>query len=54
MIYHNKFKNQQEAKTAVSEYIEIWYKRKRLHSSLNYKIPYQIELKFYNNFKTAA
>lgn len=54
MIYHNKFKNQQEAKTAVFQYIEIWYNRKRLHSSLNYKTPRQIELEFYNNLKTAA
>ena len=54
MIYHNKFKNKQEAKTAKFEYIEIWYNRKRLHSSLGYKTPYQIELEFYNNLKVAA
>lgn len=54
MVYHNKFKNQQEAKTAIFEYIEIWYNRKRLHSALNYKTPYQIELEFYNNLNLAA
>ncbi len=54
MIYHNKFKNQSEAKTAVFEYIEVWYNRKRLHSSLNYKIPYQMELEFYNKFEIVA
>ncbi|VAW10131.1 Mobile element protein [hydrothermal vent metagenome] len=54
MIYHNKFKNQQEAKTAIFEYIEIWCNRRRLHSSVNYKTPHQIELEFYNNLKTAA
>ncbi len=32
MIHHNKFKNEQEAKIAIFEYIEVWYNRKRLHS----------------------
>lgn len=54
MVYHNKFKNQQEAKTAIFEYIEVWYNRKRLHSSLNYKTPHQKEVEFYNNKKHAA
>jgi len=54
MIYHYKFKNQSEAKTSIFEYIEIWYNRKRLHSSLNYKTPYQMEIEFYNKSKIVA
>ncbi len=33
------FKTTQKAKLAVFEYIEVWYNRKRLHSSLRYKTP---------------
>jgi len=43
----------QEAELAVFEYIEIWYNRKRLHSSLNYKTPKEVELEF-NNLKYVA
>lgn len=53
MIYHHSFKTIQEAKLAVFEYIEIWYNRKRLHSSLNYKTPKEVELEF-NNLKYVA
>jgi len=47
MVYHHNFKTTQEAKLAVFEYIEVWYNRKRLHSSLGYKTPKEIELEFY-------
>ena len=43
----------QEAELAVFEYIEIWYNRKRLHSSLNYKTPKEVELEF-NKLKYVA
>ena len=42
-IYDYKFVDQQEAATTVFEYIEIWYNRKRLHSSLGYRTPAQME-----------
>jgi putative transposase len=42
-VYDYKFENQQEAATTVFEYIEIWYNRKRLHSSLGYRTPAQME-----------
>jgi len=47
------FSKKQEAKLAVFEYIEIWYNRKRLHSSLNYKTPKEVELEF-NKLKYVA
>jgi putative transposase len=31
---------------AVFEYIEVFYNRRRLHSSLNYKTPAQVEAEF--------
>lgn len=37
LIYDDDFKTIEQAKTAVFEYIEIWYNRKRLHSFLGYK-----------------
>ena len=37
LIYHHNFKSVEEAKLAVFEYIEVWYNRKRLHSSLGIK-----------------
>ena len=33
-----------EARTAVFEYIEVWYNRERLHSSLGYLSPVAWEL----------
>ncbi|NOR27430.1 MAG: hypothetical protein GQ540_02760 [Lutibacter sp.] len=38
----------------VFEYIEVWYnRRRRLHSSLNYKTPKEVELEV-NNLKYVA
>jgi putative transposase len=42
-VYDYKFVDQQEAAATVFEYIEIWYNRKRLHSSLGYRTPAQME-----------
>jgi len=47
LIYDDDFKTIEHAKTAIFEYIEIWYNRKRLHSFLGYKTPYEVELEFY-------
>ncbi len=47
LIYDDDFKTIEQAKTAIFEYIEIWYNRKRLHSFLGYKTPYEVELEFY-------
>jgi putative transposase len=47
LIYQHKFTTIEEAKLAVFEYIEVWYNRKRLHSSLGYKTPKEMELEFY-------
>ena len=47
LIYQRKFNSIELAKSAIFEYIEIWYNRKRLHSSLDYKTPREVELEFY-------
>jgi putative transposase len=45
MVYTRKFKTRQEARAAIFEYIEVWYNRQRLHSSLDYMTPEQYESK---------
>lgn len=47
LVYDSKFKTIEQAKTSIFEYIEIWYNRKRLHSSLGHKTPFEVEQEFY-------
>ena len=44
-VYCDHFKNQEEAKSKIMWYIEVYYNRKRMHSSLNYLTPEQFENK---------
>jgi len=39
------FESRLEAKTRIFEYIEVWYNRKRLHSTLGYLSPLEFETK---------
>jgi len=39
MYYRQRFDTRAQARFAVAEYIEIFYNRKRLHSSLGYRTP---------------
>jgi len=39
------FKTRQEAKTAIFDYIEIWYNRKRLHSMFGYLSPLEFDMR---------
>jgi transposase InsO family protein len=43
LIYHCRFKTREEAKLAIFEYIEVFYNRLRLHSTLNYETPEFVE-----------
>lgn len=40
---HYQFKNQQEAKNVIFEYIEVFYNRIRIHSANNYLAPVEFE-----------
>jgi putative transposase len=42
-VYHYRFENRQAAALTIFEYIEVWYNRKRIHSSLNYCTPAQMQ-----------
>jgi len=43
MVHHEKFRTRQEAKQKIFEYIEVFYNRQRLHSTLNYVSPEEFE-----------
>jgi len=43
MVYRENFKTREEAKQSLFEYIEIFYNRKRKHSSLGYLSPLDFE-----------
>lgn len=43
LIYLTRFKTRDEAKQAIFEYIEVFYNRIRLHSSLGYMSPVEYE-----------
>jgi putative transposase len=43
LIYRMKFKTREEARRAIFEFIEVWYNRQRIHSSLDYKTPVEYE-----------
>ncbi len=43
LIHHERFNGPQDTLAAVFEYIEIYYNRKRKHSTLGYKTPEQFE-----------
>lgn len=45
LIYRQKFKTRSEAKQKIFEFIEVWYNRQRLHSSLDYMTPEEYESK---------
>jgi len=49
LVHHHEFENQEEAKKAIFEYIEVFYNQNRMHSANNYLSP-----KEYENLTKAA
>jgi putative transposase len=43
LTYHRDFKSRQEARSAIFDYIELFYNRNRLHQTLNYQTPVEYE-----------
>ncbi len=43
LVHHHRFRSRAEARAALFEYIEVWYNRKRRHSSLGYLSPANYE-----------
>jgi transposase InsO family protein len=42
-VHRNKFKTRNEAKIKIFEYVEMYYNRKRAHSTLGYLSPFEYE-----------
>ncbi len=43
LVHHRRYRTRSEARSDIFEYIELWYNRKRLHSSLDYLSPAEYE-----------
>ena len=44
LVHGEDWHTRDEARSALFEYIEVWYNRVRRHSTLDYKSPVQYEL----------
>lgn len=53
MVYQRTFKTKEQAYLAIFEYIEVWYNRKRIHSSLGYLTPLEVEKTIMNKKRAA-
>jgi putative transposase len=52
-VHHNVYRSRDEAMTDVFYYIEGWYNRHRLHSSLSYESPQAFTQLYYNRHERA-
>ena len=46
LVYTRRFATRSEAREAVFEFVEVFYNRRRRHSSLGYMSPIDLEMKF--------
>ena len=46
-VYHHDFKSREEASLAIFDYIECFYNTQRIHQTLQYKTPVEIEKLYY-------
>lgn len=44
LIHHRDFTTRGEARSAIFEFIEVFYNRRRIHQSLGYRTPEQVEM----------
>ena len=42
-MHHVRWSDLAEARAAIHEYIEVFYNRQRLHSSLGYRTPAEVD-----------
>ncbi|MCK9930877.1 IS3 family transposase, partial [Frankia sp. Mgl5] len=53
LVYRETYPTRRAARTAIAEYIEVFYNRQRLHSTLGYRTPEHIE-RAYHSTRTEA
>ena len=46
-IHTQSFVNREDTKTAIVEWIEVFYNRQRIHSTLDYRSPIQFEQEYW-------
>lgn len=47
LVHRTVFPTRRRARSAIAEYIEVFYNRQRLHSSLGYKTPAEVDNEYY-------
>jgi len=43
LVFHNQYPTRAQARQSIFDYIERFYNRKRIHSSLGYRTPYEVD-----------
>ena len=46
LTHHESYATREEARASLFEYIEVFYNRRRLHSTLGYRSPVEFEIRF--------
>lgn len=54
LVYRTAFPTQNKARTAIAEYIEVFYNRQRIHSALDYRTPAEFAATYRQNVSLAA
>ncbi|MBT9151570.1 MAG: hypothetical protein DDT40_01766 [candidate division WS2 bacterium] len=52
LINRYRFKKREEAKSTIFKYVETYYNRKRMHSSLGYMSPFEFEAQAVKTLQT--
>ena len=53
LVYRTVFPTRRKARSAIAEYIEVFYNRQRMHSSLGYRTPAEVEAEYHRNLIAA-
>lgn len=54
LVYLEKFKTREQAIRRIFEYIEVWYNRERIHSSIGFLTPVEYERRYFQMLRTKA
>ena len=54
LVYLEKFKTREQAIRRIFEYIEVWYNRERVHSSIGFLTPVEFERRYFQALRAQA